>query len=408
MPTCIICRKEKEAFSVEHIIPDAIGGCYLINNVCKECNSILGTNVDIKLVNHIFTKHIRFFDGITGKTGKKPNPFEGTYSPENDESEEYQMIPDKDYVIRPYLLPKVKDEKISEDEYLINISVDDKDLNKVEEIISKKLQRLGLNTVISREAVEIDKKGLTFSIKDKIDLEEYKICLLKIAYEFAVSKIPDYFHDEMADEISQILKNTAYDKVRNYVHFGDGFTKDFLAPFGEFLDFESKKHYLILLVFENKLYCYLSIFNTFFAGIQLSNKPYLPKKDTVICINDYIKKTYTVTSLLDIIGNPANCSYTYAFQSVSERDEIEYNEKIKEGNSPFYYNENGLLLYDHSGEKILNDEMSLLIDFLLNRQISNYNGTQMEIPVPDGHFVKMKSNNKTIRLTRIIEKKKKN
>ncbi|EOW4284555.1 HNH endonuclease, partial [Escherichia coli] len=37
MEKCIICLEEKEAtsFGEEHVIPETIGGNYIINNVCN-------------------------------------------------------------------------------------------------------------------------------------------------------------------------------------------------------------------------------------------------------------------------------------------------------------------------------------------------------------------------------------
>jgi len=81
LKTCIICRTEKDEkeFSDEHVIPDALGGYYHIYTVCKNCNSILGRKVDSKLTNHIFSKYQRSALNLKGKSGKIPNPFEGTH-----------------------------------------------------------------------------------------------------------------------------------------------------------------------------------------------------------------------------------------------------------------------------------------------------------------------------------------
>ena len=78
---CIICRKEigQDILSDEHVIPDSIGGYYHIYNVCKECNSYLGSEIDSKLVNHYLALFMRYSEGIKGKTGKIPNPFDGTH-----------------------------------------------------------------------------------------------------------------------------------------------------------------------------------------------------------------------------------------------------------------------------------------------------------------------------------------
>jgi len=65
MDTCIICRKETNDFSDEHVIPDSLGGYYHIYSVCKTCNSDLGSNVDSDLVNHKFSDFQRYLLGIS-------------------------------------------------------------------------------------------------------------------------------------------------------------------------------------------------------------------------------------------------------------------------------------------------------------------------------------------------------
>jgi hypothetical protein len=407
MSICIICREEKSEFSDEHVIPSAIGGFYHIYNVCKVCNSIMGSKIDSKLINHIFSKHLRFSKKMKGNSGELPNPFEGTHHLENDPSRKVYLIPDKESIIRPYVLPKINEEKINENEFRIHISVDDKDFNSVDEILRKKLKRLGMSKkqIVSKEIVEEKKKGLTIQTHNYFDLLEYKIGLLKIAYEFAVTTITDYFKDEMAFEISKILKNASYDQVIKYVNIGDGLTKDLLIPFIEYLDFKSDKHYLILLNNNGKLYCLLSIFYMFIVGIQLSNRPYLSELDVIIGINDYNKKTFDIYDFYDIINMNSKYSYTYALQFESEKDNLEFFEETKKESSPFYSNENGLLLFDRLGKNVLTDITSLLINFNSNRKAGEYIGQKIEIPVPGEHFVKLKVNGKTIKLIQIIEER---
>lgn len=77
---CIVCRKDKEDMSDEHVIPDSLGGFYHIYSVCKPCNSELGEKVDSPLVNHKLTELYRFAQEIEGKTGKVPNPFSGIFA----------------------------------------------------------------------------------------------------------------------------------------------------------------------------------------------------------------------------------------------------------------------------------------------------------------------------------------
>ena len=60
---CIFCGRteldfdEKNCWSDEHIVPECLGNSTLIiKNVCKHCNSNLGTYVDNYFVNHHFIK----------------------------------------------------------------------------------------------------------------------------------------------------------------------------------------------------------------------------------------------------------------------------------------------------------------------------------------------------------------
>jgi len=406
MSICIICREEKNEFSDEHVIPDAIGGYYHISSVCKDCNSVMGNKVDNKLVDHMFSKYLRFLKKLKGKSGDVPNPFTGTHHLENDDSRKFQLRNDKKSKLELYALPKVTDEKIDENTHRISISVDDKDINKIDDILHKRMERLGFNAnqIALKETFRKPKKGLIISINNSIDIHDYKIGLLKIAYEFAVSVIHNYFNDKMAIEISHVIKNAIYDKVTNYVNVGDGFTKKLLFPLSEYLDFEGNKHYVILLNNNGKLYCILSIFNVFIVGIQLSDKPYLSELDVIVGVNDYAEKTFTTYTLLEIINKLTHYSYTYVLQFNSESDQIEFIEDTKKETSPFYSNQNGILLFDSAGEIILNDQFSILIDYFLNKQ-TGYDKVDIEIPIPCGHFVKMKKNDKTIRLISILEKR---
>lgn len=51
---CIFCFRDNTelAFSREHIIPQNVGGNLFIDEVCVECNSVLGTQVDIQVLKY--------------------------------------------------------------------------------------------------------------------------------------------------------------------------------------------------------------------------------------------------------------------------------------------------------------------------------------------------------------------
>ena len=74
MKKCIICNTEKEEdkFNIEHVIPESAGGSFEIDNVCEECNSLLGSTIDNNFLDNFFVKvYLSKFD-IKSKKGKLP------------------------------------------------------------------------------------------------------------------------------------------------------------------------------------------------------------------------------------------------------------------------------------------------------------------------------------------------
>ena len=67
---CIICKQYKENLSIEHTIPDAIGGTDTIQYVCKECNDNLWRKVDCLLTDEQFILTLRSKFKIKDKSGK--------------------------------------------------------------------------------------------------------------------------------------------------------------------------------------------------------------------------------------------------------------------------------------------------------------------------------------------------
>ena len=82
MRRCIFCGRTEAEFingnkwTEEHIIPEPLGNETLkIYDVCKLCNSGLGTYVDKYFVDHMLVKVIRQDLGLKGQSGEVPNAF---------------------------------------------------------------------------------------------------------------------------------------------------------------------------------------------------------------------------------------------------------------------------------------------------------------------------------------------
>ena len=247
MKKCIICRKEKEQkeFSDEHVIPDSIGGYYHIYTVCKTCNSEMGSKVDSKLVNHYFTSFLRYELNIKGKTGDIPNPFNGTHILENDKETKIKLLLDENGIPKPYLLPKIKTTTKGNIKR-IDISVDKNDKNKIPDIIKKiqKREKINQDTQINTEEEPTFIEFIpNIKMQKQLDIREFKIALLKIAYEYAVDSIDGYFEDAQAKIISKFLLETDFNKIDNFF-IGSGFEKEIIKPLENLFDFEKKKTFI--------------------------------------------------------------------------------------------------------------------------------------------------------------------
>ena len=111
-------------------------------------------------------------------------------------------------------------------------------------------------------------------MQTSIDINNYKIGLLKIAYEFAVDKYPDYYKDPMALLYSEILHNAAIDRLDEVAFEGDGILQSDVKILEDYIDYgNADRHVLILINYDDKLYCMVKLFqNTMCQLIRMSDK----------------------------------------------------------------------------------------------------------------------------------------
>ena len=205
---CIICGLYKER-SLEHIIPKALGNESLKTyDVCKDCNSKLGDNVDSYLNNNFFIQIIRQALGIVGQSGKIPNPFKDGV----DESGQRMRV-DQDH--KPHVVPHSK----TEDNKLHIVAETKKE---VVEMGLKTLKRMNADdALIQRFLKEVEKTPVyetspTLKYDIEVDFKRLYLAALKMAYEYACLKLgEDYCTDPTAKEIRSILYDATkgiYDK----------------------------------------------------------------------------------------------------------------------------------------------------------------------------------------------------
>ena len=361
MKECIICRKEKNDFSDEHVIPDALGGYYHIFSVCKECNSKLGSCVDTKLVKHLFSTFQRYSTGIKGKNGNIPNPFSGTHTLKNDKSQKVKLEMDENGQFNPYMITK-RSESLINEKKSISLTFDKRDSSKLPKVLEKIAKRNNIKVEdmnISEDLNISQKISPEISIQLSVDFEEFKIGLLKIAYEFAVDSIPKYYTDTQAIVISKYLYNC---KVKNNDLFlGSGLDTEVFKGIKWMLDLESNKQYLILFPTEEYgLICMIYLSEYISITVKLSYSKYLDQ-DFIIGINDIERKFFEKLNVNDITNRiyfPSTNRFQYWFQTEDEYIKFQYLEQTKKI-TPYFsdkkrplYNRVGNIVYQDINNKI--------------------------------------------------------
>lgn len=352
MKECIICREQKNDFNIEHVIPESIEGYYKIKTVCTDCNSNLGSKVDSTVVNHKFIQFQRSMYDISGKSGLIPNPFAGLHHIKDNPDKKIRIELDDEGNTKPYIIPEVPSNIEPNITNNYTMVIDKKDENKINSIIDKLCKRNGIlreNLKITNK--KVDRSNPQIEVKFNIDIQFFKLGLLKMAYEFATDTIPDYYLDSKALKISNILKNTDHSSLNDStILLGSGFDTSIFKPFEFLIDFNDKNHYLILIDDDQVgLMCLIRLYNIFSIGINLSKKPGYIENKFLFGINDSTKRTFKILSFHEVFNSTysKNC---YTFQFIVPPQELIQFHSIQNSQQFEFYKENGQIpLYDENG-----------------------------------------------------------
>lgn len=279
---CIICKKEfqQEELDNEHVIPESIGGSFILNDaICKKCNHLLGTKVDSLLVDNpqIIWKRNQY--KIPNKDGIVPNIFGlGT---EDGTGKKILWKADKEGNPSDlHLYPHITIEEQSDGSLIIEIDADESyGEEAILKMVKRKLDRMGRKISmedLKEQLTPMDhgSKQPTINYRDKINILEYKADLIKIAYEMTYYWLGlEYLNDEIGENLRKFLYDLSrgesvsdcLDKyqIRGHSEFFQN------KPFYEITDYE-ERHYVILLKVGSQIRCYIKIFNIIQAFIPVS------------------------------------------------------------------------------------------------------------------------------------------
>lgn len=228
MESCIICIGENpitedNPLTDEHIIPEFLGGSIVKKNVCKTCNSKMGTGFEGALANSLLYKLPRFINGITGKKNFLADPFTGVY--EHEEIGRFRVNENGELTV----IPDVTIDQVG-DNFAVNMSIDKSELDKAKPLLEKKISRY-----LKSQGKEVDKAKISKGIDNllgeaiqrhntvdsaeikgriSIDLDAHIMLYSKIAYELAIFHFGDsYLDDPVADKLRTMLKTQTIDST---------------------------------------------------------------------------------------------------------------------------------------------------------------------------------------------------
>lgn len=212
---CIFCGRteldfdEKNCWSDEHIVPECLGNSTLIiKNVCKHCNSNLGTYVDNYFVNHHFIKSSRQFYQLRSQNGTIPNAFQEGVT---EDGQRIRMS--SDFI--PSIVPSVTQKGNK-------ISIRANSVEEARAMVTKKLKRLHIspeqiNALVSKiDESKLRKFQPEIRYDITLDINRFLLEALKIGYEYALLKFGDaYWDDPTALKIRNRLNRAISGKMQD-------------------------------------------------------------------------------------------------------------------------------------------------------------------------------------------------
>lgn len=407
---CIICHQDCVEMSDEHVIPDAIGGYIHCYKVCKNCNSHLGDNVDIHLLNHYLIKCARHIHKLKGKAKFIPNPLIGCGMLLN--TGKKVRVVDKEGVLTPQILPQSP--KIADDNKSGHMIVDINDEKLIPAIQQKILKKMGMKPggvaiECRRDVHKIENPVVQMQVN--VDLKKYKIALLKIAYECCVELFPEYENDALSQKYAKILYDVAmkvdgaFDHLDEVKFVGDAFQDPLKHLLSQFIDYSNKnRHIIVYFNHDGHLCCLVKVFDIFSQFIEMSDSAYLKDGDIRLYINDFFKHNYEQLTLKDLIAKYSEVKPTvYKFD---EHDMELITSLQQRENVAFYANKYGEnLIYNKKGIVIMTEET--LKDTMAEDRAndSSLSGNEFTITyyIPNGFYFKVSPTNTLVQLKELTE-----
>lgn len=221
---CIICKKRFIENSIEHIVPDAIGGIVHIDCVCRNCNNRLGDKVDCFLTEDPTILYARAELRIPNRDGTKVDIYRNHAFKHYDLNNNRVIIKYNDekkmsFIYDNTISPQVdvlRDENGNAHVQFRRGSDYESVLNKAKKEIAKNGLPIPPDDELKKELFSdiIIERGYKPVITPlTINIQRMIPCICKIAYESSHMVLGNsYLSDALAEQYRKLLYSLAYGK----------------------------------------------------------------------------------------------------------------------------------------------------------------------------------------------------
>lgn len=195
-----------------------------------------------------------------------------------------------------------------------------------------------------------------------IDIKNYKIGLLKIAYEFAADKIEGYIDDPIAKLYASILHEGNPDRLDEVFFEGDAINNASLNIMESIIDnSNTNRHILLLVNIHDKLYCIVKLFDKFCQMLRMSDSSYGEDGLVLLAINDFVNHKCDFYSPTELIKVTNYCEFT-TFK-LNDEDQAYFDSQLnmnKEGIGFACTEDHDNILFDCNGIPVCTESILLL------------------------------------------------
>lgn len=322
---CIICHQDNVELNDEHVIPKAIGGCYHVFNICKDCNGKrFGAKVDPLLTDHPTVQFLRWHYNLKSQGGGIPHPFS---NPEPLEDGTRLRVSDANGALEPHVFTSTHVTKDTNGALAsVRIVLDMENADDADGILDNILKKNKIkreHVVIAKQTTYHEEKPW-LSYRLMCDLHDYNLDMLKMAYEFTCDCVPSFENTADGTLISEILYDCNPNRLDEVIMTNTKVTENIKQVFGDYIDLDKDgRHYFFLICKNNQVVCHVYLFGLFHTAFQMSSNFNCSFCKSHVLVNDFIGHRFEKLSIREL-SEKCLSTCVYAF----EYDRKRYNGNV--------------------------------------------------------------------------------